>query len=221
MSNKFNANALTEYSKSYARRIASDFYQSHSVISGQQILSLTPISQINLFVISTLSEKWRADAEKFRSPFFDFTDADVQEALQNFMNVVSQHISVRREHLEPLLVDAVRRTIVMTFDPRSYFDEIVRSQPDFTLTADALKHVTRYTKINQFIPAYLAQRMNGKSFIYVNQALNYLDEAFTQRGHELEHYDKFVALFSEKVPMDVSALLRSHVPDSIPPAPAR
>ena len=141
---------------------------------------------------------------------------EVQEALQNFMNVVSQYISVRREHLEPFLADATRRTIIMIFDPRAYFDDMLRSQPDFTVTADALHQITRYTKINQFIPAHITQRMNGKPFIYVNQALIYLDEALTQRGHELEHYDKFVAQFSEKLPMDVSALLRSHVPDTIP-----
>ena len=221
MSNKFNANALTEYSKSYARRVATDFYQKHATINGQQILSLTPISQINIFVLSSLSDKWQADAAKFRSPYFDFTDADVQEALQNFMNVVSQHISVRREHLEPLLADATRRTIIMIFDPRAYFDEILRSQPEFTLTAEALKHITRYTKINQFIPAHITQRIKDKPFVYANQAIGYLDEALTQRGHELEHYDKFVALFSEKLPMDVSALLRSHVPDVIPNAPSR
>ena len=221
MSNKFNAHALTEYSKSYARRIAADFYQQHATISGQQLLSLAPISQINLFVVSTLSDKWRADAEKFRSPYFDFTNPDVQEALDNFMNVVSQHICVRREHLEPLLADAVRKTIIMIFDPRAYFDELLRAQPDFTLTADALRRITRYTKINQFIPTHITQRMNGKPFLYVNQALGYLDEALIQRGHELEHYDKFVETFSEKLPMDVSALLRSHVPDTIPPAPNR
>ena len=221
MSNKFNANALAEYSKSYARRIAADFFQHQATISGKQILSLTPISQINLFVISSLSDKWQADAAKFRSPYFDFTDADVQEALQNFMNVVSQHISVRREHLEPLLADATRRTIIMIFDPRAYFDDLLRGQPEFTLTADALKQIIRYTKLNQFIPAHIMQRMNGKPFVYANQALGFLDEALTQRGHELEHYDKFVALFSEKLPMDTSALLRSHIPDSIPAAPLR
>ena len=221
MSNKFNANALTEYSKSYARRIASDFYQQHASINGQQILSLTPINQINLFIISSLSDKWQADAAKFRSPYFDFKDADVEEALRNFMNVVSQHISVRREHLEPLLADATRRAIIMIFDPRAYFDDMLRSQPEFTLTADALKQMVRYTKINQFIPTHIMQRMNGKPFVYVNQALGFLDEALTQRGHDLEHYDKFVALFSEKLPMDVSALLRSHVPDTIPGTPLR
>ena len=221
MSNKFNANALTEYSKSYARRIATDFYQQHATINGEQILSLTPVSQINLFVISSLSDKWKADAEKFRSHYFDFANADVQEALQNFMNVVSQHISVRREHLEPLLVDATRRTIIMIFDPRAYFDEILRSQPEFMLTAAALKQITRFTKINQFIPVHITQRTKDKPFVYANQAIGYLDEALAQRGHELEHYDKYVALFSEKLPMDVSALLRSHVPDSIPNGPAR
>ena len=221
MSNKFNANVLAEYSKSYARRIASDFYQHHATISGQQILSLTPINQINLFVISTLSDKWQADSAKFRSPYFDFTNADVEEALRNFMNVVSQHISVRREHLEPLLADATRRTITMIFDPRAYFDDVLRGQPEFTVTADALKQMVRYTKINQFVPAYILQRMNGKPFVYVNQALGFLDEVFSQRAHELEHHDKFVALFSEKLPMDVAALLRSHVPDSIPGAPVR
>ena len=221
MSNKFNANALTEYSKSYARRVTADFYQQHSTINGQQIMSLTPISQINLFVISSLSDKWQADAAKFRSPYFDFTNEEVQEALQNFMNVVSQYISVRREHLEPLLADATRRAIIMIFDPRSYFDDVLRGQPDFTVTSFALKQIVRYTKINQFIPAHITQRMNGKSFIYVNQALIYLDEALTQKGHELEQYDKFVTQFSEKLPMDVSVLLRSHVPDSIPPAPLR
>ncbi|WP_097127068.1 hypothetical protein [Spirosoma fluviale] len=221
MSNKFNANALSEYSKSYARRIASDFYQQHSTMNGQQILSLTPISQINLFVISSLSDKWQADAAKFRSPYFDFTNEEVQEALRNFMNVVSQYISVRREHLEPLLADATRRAIIMIFDPRAYFDDMLRSQPEFTLTADALKQVIRYTKINQFIPTHILQRMNGKPFIYATQALTYLDEVLTQRGHDVEKYDTFVELFSEKLPMDVSVLLRSHVPDAILAAPLR
>lgn len=221
MSNKFNANALTEYSKSYARRVATDFYQQHTTMNGEQILSLTPITQINLLIISSLSDKWKADAEKFRSHYFDFAHVDVQEALQNFMNVVSQHISVRREHLEPLLADATRRTIIMIFDPRDYFDEILRSQPEFMLTAAALKQITRFTKINQFIPAYITQRTKDKPFVYANQAIGYLDEALAQRGHELEHHDKYVALFSEKLPMDVSTLLRSHVPDSIPNPPAR
>lgn len=221
MSNKFNAHALTEYSKHYARRVTADFYQQHTVITGPELLNVTPVAQVNLFVVNALFDRWRADAEKFRSPYFDFTNPEVREALTSFMNVVSGHIAVRREHLEPLLADATRKAITLIFDPRAYFDELLRGQPEFTLTADALKQITRFTQINKFIPLHLTNRMNGKPFVYVNQALIFLDEAFVQRGHELERHDQYVAQFSEKVPMDVAALLRSHVPDAIPAPPTR
>ena len=120
MSNKFNTNALNEYSKSYARRVAADFYHANPTLSGRQILNLTPINQVNLFVVSSLFDKWKGEVEKFRSPFFDFNHPEVEEALRAFMNVVSQHIAVRREHLEPLLADATKRTLIALFDPRYY-----------------------------------------------------------------------------------------------------
>ncbi|GAB3248127.1 hypothetical protein GCM10027347_04190 [Larkinella harenae] len=208
MSNKFNASSLTEYSKSYARKLASDFFAHHTVISGQELLKLSPISQVNLFVISSLSEKWRSDAERFRSPYFDFEHPDVRQAMQVFMNSVSQHISVRRENLEPLLADATRRTLILLFDPRSYFDEALRNQADFSLSAEAAHQLTRYTQINKFVPVALEERMKGKSLVYVNQALNWLDEILMQRGRELEKPEKFISLFSEKVLLDPGVLLR-------------
>lgn len=160
-------------------------------------------------MVSNLFDKWKADAEKFRSPYFDFTQPEVEEAMRSFMNVVSQHIAVRREYLEPMLADALRRTLTLIFDPRYYFDELLRNQPDFTLTADAAKQIVRYTQINKFVATNLVERMNGKPFMYVNQALNCLDEILSQRTQELERYDRYVAILSEKVPMDMNALLRT------------
>ncbi|MEZ0538199.1 hypothetical protein [Fibrella arboris] len=208
MSNKFNTNALNEYSKSYARRVTADFYHANPTINGKQILNLTPVNQINLFVVSSLFDKWKGETEKFRSPFFDFGSPEVEEALRSFMNVVSQHIAVRREHLEPLLADATKRTLIALFDPRYYYDDQLRNQPDFTLTAENLRHLIRYTQINKFIPIALEQRLNGRPFIYVNQALGYLDEILTQRVQELERPEKYVEMFSEKVVVDLSTLLR-------------
>ena len=100
MSNKFHQSALTDYTRSYARRVCADFFSNHTVISGKQILNLTPIGQLNMFIVSNLFDKWKADAEKFRSPYFDFAQPDVEEAMRSFMNVVSQHIAVRRHRHE-------------------------------------------------------------------------------------------------------------------------
>ena len=220
MSNKFHQSALTDYTRSYARRVCADFFSNHTVISGKQILNLTPIGQLNMFIVSNLFDKWKADAEKFRSPYFDFAQPDVEEAMRSFMNVVSQHIAVRREYLEPMLADALRRTLTLIFDPRYYFDELLRNQPDFTLTADAAKQIVRYTQINKFVATNLAERMNGKPFMYVNQALNCLDEILSQRSHELERYERYVTILSEKVPMDMNTLLRTS-PDAVNGSPAR
>ena len=220
MSNKFHQSALTDYTRSYARRVCADFFSNHTVISGKQILNLTPIGQLNMFIVSNLFDKWKADAEKFRSPYFDFAQPDVEEAMRSFMNVVSQHIAVRREYLEPMLADALRRTLTLIFDPRYYFDELLRNQPDFTLTADAAKQIVRYTQINKFVAMNLAERMNGKPFMYVNQALNCLDEILSQRSHELERYERYVTILSEKVPIDINTLLRTS-PDAVNGSPAR
>lgn len=215
MSNKFHQNALTEYSRSYARRVSTDFYSNHAVINGKQILNLTPIGQINIFVINSLFDKWKADAEKFRSPYFDFAHPEVEESLHGFMNVVSQHIAIRRDHLEPMLAEAVRKTLILIFDPRNYFDDVLRNQPDFTLTAETAKQITRYTQINKFVPATIEQRINGKSFVYVNQALSFLEEILSQRATDLEKPDKYVAVLSEKIPLDLTALIRSYDPDQM------
>ncbi len=220
MSNKFHQSALTDYTRSYARRVCADFFSNHTFISGKQILNLTPIGQINMFIVSNLFDKWKADTEKFRSPYFDFTHPEVEEAMRSFMNVVSQHIAVRREYLEPMLADALRRTLTLIFDPRYYFDDLLRNQPDFTLTADAAKQIVRYTQINKFVATSLADRMNGKPFMYVNQALNCLDEILSQRSHELERYDRYVVILSEKVPMDINSLLRTS-PGAVNGSPAR
>jgi hypothetical protein len=219
MSNKFNASSLTEYCKSYARKVAGDFFAHHTAISGQELLKLSPVSQVNLFVISSLSDKWRSDAERFRSPFFDFEHPDVRQAMQVFMNTVSQHISVRREHLEPLLTEATRRTLTLLFDPRHYFDEALRNQPDFSLTAEAAHQLTRYTQINKFVPAAIEDRMKGKSVVYVNQALNWLDEILMQRSRELEKPEKYIPLFSEKLLLDPVVLLRKSSYEFSPPQP--
>jgi len=226
MSNKFNSSSLAEYSKSYARRLVGDYFANHTFISGADLLKLSPVGQVNLFTLNSLFDKWRAETDRLRSPYFDFEHPEVRQALQVFMNTVSQHIAIRREHVEPLINEATKKTLVLLFDPRHFFDEALRNQPDFMLTADAARQLTRYTQINKFVPAAIEERMKGKEVTYVNQALNWLDEILTQRARELEKPDTYLALFSEKVLLDPAVLLRKTLPDLLhtpaaAPAPNR
>ncbi|MEZ4900996.1 MAG: hypothetical protein R2822_04180 [Spirosomataceae bacterium] len=208
MLHKFNVTTLNEYSERFAQKVCDDFFVHNTAASGQHILNLTKIPQINLFVISSLYDKWKVDAEAFRSPYFDFTHVEVSEALKQFMNVVSRNILVKREALEPLLANATKDSLVLLIDPSGYFNEIFRSQTDFTVTAEVIQQLRKYIRLNKFIPQAIAEAMNERSFVYVNQAIDWTEQAITNRASELENIGQWIALFSEKVPLEVGDLLK-------------
>ncbi|RDB06977.1 hypothetical protein [Runella aurantiaca] len=208
MLHKFNVSALNDYSQQFAHKVCDDFFAHNSVASGQHILNLTAIPQVNLFIISSLYDKWKADAEAFKSPFFDFESSEVKEALKQFMNVVSRKISVKREQLEPVLVEATKDTLVLLIDPNSYFNEIFRNQPNFTVTADTIQQLRKYIRFNKFVPQSIAEAMADRAFVYVNQAIEWSEQAIAQRTAELDSIDQWVAVFSEKAALDASSLLK-------------
>lgn len=208
MLHKFNVSALNDYSQQFAQKVCDDFFAHNSNASGQHILNLTAIPQVNLFVISSLYDKWKADAEAFKSPFFDFESGEVKEALKQFMNVVSRKISVKREQLEPVLVEATKDTLVLLIDPNSYFNEIFRNQPNFTVTADTIQQLRKYIRLNKFVPQSIAEAMADRAFVYVNQAIEWSEQAIAQRTAEADSIEQWAAVFSEKVPLDASSLLK-------------
>jgi hypothetical protein len=169
---------------------------------------LTEIPQINLFAISSLYEKWRADAENFRSPYFDFEQEEVKEALKQFMNVVSRNIAVKREVLEPILFEAIKDTLVLLIDPSSYFNELFRNQENFSVTAELVQQLCKYVRFNKFIPQELAKGMKDRSFVYVNQAIEWSEQALQLHADELDSVEQWVGHFSAKVPLDISHLVK-------------
>ncbi len=208
MLHKFNLSALNDYSQRFARKVCDDFFAQNTTASGQQILNLTEIPQINLFAISSLYEKWRADAENFRSPYFDFEQEEVKEALKQFMNVVSRNIAVKREVLEPILFEAIKDTLVLLIDPSSYFNELFRNQENFSVTAELVQQLCKYVRFNKFIPQELAKGMKDRSFVYVNQAIEWSEQALQLHADELDSVEQWVGHFSAKVPLDISHLVK-------------
>lgn len=208
MLHKFNLSALNDYSQRFARKVCDDFFAQNTAASGQQILNLTAIPQINLFVISSLYEKWRADAETFRSPYFDFEQGEVKEALTQFMNVVSRNISVKREALEPILSEATKNTLILLIDPNTYFNELFRDQANFSVTADLVQQLCKYVRFNKFIPQELAKGMKDRSFVYVNQAIEWSEQALQKHADELDSIEQWVGHFSAKVPLDITHLVK-------------
>jgi hypothetical protein len=195
MSNKLNLSAVERYSKAYAARVCDEFFAQNNTISGKQILSLCNVQQVNLLTIRALFEKWQGDTQRLRSPYFDFSAPEVQQALKNFMNIVSQFISVKREHFEPLLVDSVGETLVLILEPQTFYKELMRDLPNFRFTQENAAPLTKYIQINKQVLPGLVEKLNGKEFVFANQAMTWIDEM----PITAENPDKYLSLFAQKV----------------------
>lgn len=195
---KLDFQAIERYAKQYAAKVCDDFFNRNNTISGQQIMKLSNVAQVNTFVIGDLYETWKSDTESFKSPYFDFENEEVKAALQAYMNTVSHHISVSREHFEPLLVDAVKNTIGLLLDPSKYFDDFVRESPEFTLTKDRVITLAKYTKINGVFAKGLKDKIGEEKQVYVTTALGWLNELANH--HDFENPDKYLEMLSATLP---------------------
>jgi hypothetical protein len=126
MNNKINFNYLESYAQKAADIICSEYYGSRKYMTGQEIIELTPSQQVNLLTIKSLFTAWKEELEKLKSnPYFDYRDNAVDNALQDFMNVLSRAIKVERAHFEPLLRDAIEDAILLAIDPLTFFSHLV------------------------------------------------------------------------------------------------
>ncbi|WP_247232746.1 hypothetical protein [Telluribacter sp. SYSU D00476] len=222
MSNTLNQAALKQYVSQFTSKVLTDFYSRKSVISGPELLKLTPLKQVNLGIVSRLFDQWKADAGAFRSPYFDFENEEVKKALDDFMNTVSQHIAVNREGLEPLLTESVQEALLLLLDPEAYFDGKLRAMPDFVFTQEQAQRMVKYTHIHSGIAKSLALRLtdNGSNFVYSNIALRWLTDILSN-GSALDAKEPYIQQFSEVVELDTKSIIKTTAPAEVPAAAPR
>lgn len=157
----------TKYShakrEQYGRLLASLLCDQHfgarptATLDGPAVLRFTPVRQVNLFVVQQLLVQWMAEMGQLRSPYFDFEDAEVRQALTQFMNVLSRRIKLSRPVFEPLLAQAVCDTLHGAFDPAETFArKLVGNQT--STTPDKLREGLRYLDTNkELFEGFLSQ----------------------------------------------------------------
>lgn len=172
MSAQINGNYLEKYAISYSELVCDQFFSSRKFITGQEILQLTPCVQVNFFIIKRLFELWQEELGKLKgSPYFDYRDIAVYEALTQFMNVLSRRIKVERIHLEGILQDAVQDAIQVATDPLTYFQNELAKAPAGKIN-EYLKENKKYFKWNEMLVIGLIDKAGiGLDFEHYQQAV--------------------------------------------------
>jgi hypothetical protein len=172
MTAQINGNYLEKYAISYAELVCDQFFSNRQFITGQEIIQLTPSTQVNFFIIKRLFELWQEELAKLKSsPYFDYRDIAVHEALTQFMNVLSRRIKVERIHLAGILKDAVQDAIQVATDPLNFFQNELAKAPAGKIN-EYLKENKKYFKWNEMLVTGLIDKAGiGLDFESYQQAI--------------------------------------------------
>ncbi len=149
MTAQINGNYLENYARSYAELVCDQFFSTRQFITGQEIIQLTPSAQVNFFIIKRLFELWQEELSKLKSsPYFDYRDIAVHEALTQFMNVLSRRIKVERRYFESTVQEAVQEAIQLATDPVHFYQVELEKAPAGKIN-EYLKENKKYFKWNE------------------------------------------------------------------------
>lgn len=202
MEDKISQQAISRYSQVYAHKILDRFYAQKQFIGGQEILTLSEVEQINLFVIQSLFKTWKSEMQKSRSVYFDYEAEAVLEAQQNLMNVLSRHIHVRREHLEPLVLQSVIQTLNDVLNPYDFFSKLITSNNN-ELHLEDFKEELKYLKLNKSPLLRLSQILQEQKIetISGNEAFGILDKILEDLNFTPEDIEPLLQLLSKVEPV--------------------
>jgi hypothetical protein len=208
MDEKISSQAIGQYSEHYASKLADQFFSKKENISGPEILTLCDIKQVNMFIIRELMHAWKQESEKLKSVYFNYQAAAVKEALTQYQNTLSNHISVSRKNFIPLLETAVTKTIYLIMAPYDFYSETLDRYGKGYLKTDYLKGEVKYLRINQAPLERLVSKLEEQKIDVLtgNEAFGMLDSILEEVNFTPEDFEAYLGQFSKLVPIQVDKL---------------
>jgi hypothetical protein len=218
MDEKISLEAISLYADSYADKVLKEHFRTRDRITGQEILSLCNVQQVNLFVIKEIFKSWKDENRKLKSPYFDYEKDEVKEAMDSLMNLLSQNISVTQNHFSPLLKKAVSQALMVIFDPYDFYSLLITGKND-KLELSAFREEIKYLKINKAPLERMLQKMEEKKAPEVsgNEAYAILDQILEEVSFTPEDVEPYIEKFSAVVPLQVSQFYAPRNPEPFKP----
>lgn len=222
MDEKISLEAIALYGDAYADNVLRGFFSSKEKITGQEILSLCNVQQVNLFVVRELFRAWKEETKKLKSPYFDYENAEVKEALDNFMSVLSQNILIHRSHFAPLLKKATSQALLVIFDPYDFYSMLITGKNN-KMEIESFQEEIKYLKVNKAPLERMLQKLKGQGVKEVsgNEAFAILDVILEEVNFTPEDVDEYIAKFSSVVPFDPAQFLVHKNTTSVKTAPVQ
>jgi hypothetical protein len=206
MTEKLDPTAVERYSEACAEKMLARAFASRRELPGKDLLTLTPVPQVNLFVLRELLEIWEGEAQRLRSPYFNYEAAEVKESLRNFMNTLSNNIAVAKDALLPLTRKAITRTLLLILNPYDFYSSLIGSSG---ARSEALRNELKYIRINPAPLQRLAQDAGQRgAALSGKEALAALDRILEEVAFSPEDVEPHLNQFNSIHPLDLKLFYR-------------
>jgi len=202
---------IDSYSRDFSQIICDDHFDNKKYITGQEIIQLTSSSQLNLMIIRALFEDWQQQIDLLaQSPYFDYQDKAVKSALSAFMNVLSRAIRIEKNDFEPLLKQAVEKTIYLATDPVDFIEKLLNEASGNP--SDYTKELKKYIKwYSEAWTPGVEEWANDSGSLFWKQKLY---EGFEVEGKDLEHPANLLESMQKILPLAFEKLIKELPVDS-------
>ncbi len=207
MDEKISLKAVDQYAIQFANQLADSFFSKNEKISGPEILSLCEIKQVNLFVINDLLSAWKKESEKMKSPYFDYENKAVTEALAQYQNTVSNHILINKANFLPLLKKGVSQTLYLILAPYDFYSDTLDNKDSEFLYLKALKEKVKYIKVNRAPLEKLVEHLSTRNLDVISgkEAFALLDHILEEVNFTPEDFDPYLTAFNKVSPVNIES----------------
>jgi len=161
MKQKLNTAEVNRYARQFAKTVCDSFYAQHRTINGKQVVEVSPSRQVNLFAVKKIFFQWQEETKKLKSPFFNYAEPEVAQALTTLMNALSRNISIERAVFEPILVAAVQDTVLLALSPIDFFLQEWGNLGDAIEVGSQLKPVGKYFAVHRPVYDHILQSVEA------------------------------------------------------------
>lgn len=221
MEEKIKPEEIKRYSQEYARATVQSFFGTKERIAGPEILSFCPVRQVNLLIVFELMRAWGEEKNKAKSPYFDFSAKAVQEALANYHNTLSNHISIGQADFIPLVERATQKALSLIISPYDYYTALLDNQGKEFLNVSDLKAEIKYLKVNSAPLEKLLEKLTEDKKVDIisgKETFAMLDTILEEVNFSPDDPEVYLAEFSKTVKVSIGRFYETLNPIVQPPA---
>ncbi len=194
----------------YAERLTNDlcrmFFVNKAFISGPEILSFNPVNQLNLLIVKNIFLNWQKEALKLKSPYFDYEDEGVKQALKTFMNKLSNHIKVYRYDFEPLVTKSICDFILLSAAPQDFFTKEVEALASPKVPVSLLKEFSKYIRVNKFVMEQVVTEIEASGYTetFGGETIRFVMKSLNENPDKIESAETALSGLLQQLPAEVT-----------------